>query len=59
MFGWGGRPCQVLRIGAVLLEKAYLSGFDQSPIVSKRPTGILVSEVDGKVVARTDRRVIA
>jgi hypothetical protein len=41
------------------LEKAYLSGFDQSPIVSKRPTGILVSEVDGKVVARTDRRVIA
>jgi hypothetical protein len=41
------------------LEKRYLSRFDQSPIVSKRPTGILVSEVDGKVVARTDRRVIA
>jgi len=41
------------------LEKAYLSGFYQSPIVSKKQTEILVSEVDGKVVARTDRRVIA
>jgi hypothetical protein len=41
------------------LEKRYLSRFDQSPIVLKKQTGILVSEVDGKVVARTDRRVIA
>jgi hypothetical protein len=41
------------------LEKRYLCGFDQSPIVLKKQAGILVSEVDGKVVARTDRRVSA
>jgi len=35
------------------------SKFYQSPIVSKKQAEILLSEVDGKVVARTDRRVIA